>query len=119
MLSATGLYYLSPQTEPRGAFAVFDAATHRQLREFNRGGKTAEGITPLRWHPKNDKWLAVWHDAADGSRSLEVFDPEGGKTVRSVYKFDPASGDVPWAWAPDGGSIVIFHSGKFWFEPVK
>jgi hypothetical protein len=117
-LSATGLYYLSPQAEPNGPFALFEAATHRQLREYNRGGKEG-AITPLRWHPKNDKWLAVWRDGADGGRSLEILDAAGGKTVRSVYRFDPSSGDLPWAWAPDGSSIIIFHSGKFWFEAVR
>lgn len=119
-LSATGMYYISPQLDPRGPFAVFEAATHRQLREFNRSGsKPGEFVAALRWHPKNDRWLAAWRDAADGSRSLEILDAENGRTVRSIYKWDPSQGPLPWAWAPDGSSIVIFHSGKFWFEPIK
>ena len=119
-LSATGVYYISPQLDPRAAFTLYDAAQHKQLREFNRAGaRPGEVITALRWHPRNDKWLAVWRENSDSSRSLEIFDVDGNKTVRSVYKWDPAQGNLPWAWAPDGSAIVIFHSGKFWFEPVK
>lgn len=119
MLSATGVYYLSPQTDPNSPWAVYDAPMHRVVREFNRPGKNVEPLTYLRWNPKNDRWLAVRRTAADGLYYLEVIDAESGKTLRTIAKWDPKADSLPWAWLPDGTAIVYFQNARFYVEPVK
>lgn len=118
--SATGAYYLTPVSSPGAPFAVHDMTMNQLVRKFNEpGGKSPDAITYLRWHPKNDKWLAVWRDATDGSRALEVVDAENGKTVKTFTRWDRKQGDVPWGFSRDGVYVVFFRDGKFIYEPIK